>query len=97
MPCNSDYLEPTWSEKEASRLLAVADEILHGKRVDSKSYGNGMRNGNYASISDRDALVRSMCAKMKESNPSDYSLEVQMWWRDHQEADAKKQPSGEGI
>lgn len=92
MPCDSEYLEPTWNEKEASRLLAVAQEVVAGFRVKPKTFGNGTWKGEYASLSkqERDNIVKNLCVILTGTDTSKYSLEVQMWWRDHQEADKKR-------
>ncbi len=101
MPCDSEYLEPRWDEREASRLYAINAELFLGIRVNPETYGNGYWNGKYATLSNmgkqyRDAVVKRICDHLKQTRDvSKYSLEVQMWWRDHQLADKVRELKNE--
>ena len=92
MPCNSDYLEPTWSEIEASKLWAVYEEVITGKDIVPSEFGNGYHKGDYARISDneRDEIVKAICKSLSNSDIHTYSLETQMWWREHKKADKER-------
>lgn len=37
-----------------------------------------------------DKLTSELCSKLKTTDVTKYSLELQMWWRDHQEADRNR-------
>jgi hypothetical protein len=96
MPCNSDYLAAHDDEVEFSRALQLLDE-LDGKRkhpdkdawsgYDSRAYGHCTKAG-------LDDAVSMLCARLS-ALPSDaikdYSPEMQMWWRDHQQADRRRE------
>ena len=95
MPCNSDYMAPRDMEISLSRVACLLDE-LDGKQIDPthwrgfhpKAY-NKVMNGDGQAI-DADALVDKLCARLRNSDVSKYSLEMQIWWRDHQNADKEK-------
>lgn len=85
MPCNCDHLEPTLREKESVRVLGFLKEVGFGeyKKFD-KYYGN---------LATLDKDTAKLCEWCKE-NPEQVkkqSLELQIWWRDHQAADKKKE------
>ena len=96
MPCNSDYLNSTWSEQEATKLFQVLDEVTGNRRVNPDKWGDGYDDRAYGkaiSKRQRDAMVKQICDVLTASKHlHKYSLEVQTWWRDHQEADAKRRP-----
>jgi len=88
MPCNSDHLNATIIEKEISRVLCLLDE-LRGIPIDSDHW-NGYHPAVYnrsISKSDADRLVQELCRKLQATDVTKYSLEMQMWWRDHKRAD----------
>ena len=88
MPCNSDYLSSTHNEREASKIYALLDE-LDGKPI--KNYGSGYDPRVYNKGLGKpfmDTLVRRLCKKLAKVDIVKYSLEMQMWYRDHQKADA---------
>lgn len=90
MPCDSSYMEPTWNEREAEKLLMIWDEVANGNTIDPQKYGKGY---SYESMTseERDDLTIKLCSKLKdEQDITKYSLEVQIWWRDHQTADNTK-------
>jgi hypothetical protein len=93
MPCNSDYLDANPFEQTLGRVRNHLDE-LEGKKI---KYGNdGYREDVYNKHHNKDILdkaVRELCQKCSSLGPKikNYSLELQMWWRDHQKADAQRQ------
>ena len=90
MGCRSDYMAPTDSEKTLSKLHALLEEVETGHHVDSGTYGSGTWNGAVPE-GDLDALTAELCEKLKgkpEIYISKRSLELQIWWRDHQKWDA---------
>lgn len=99
MPCVSDYQEPTAAEIEHSKVLALLQELKTGKLP--KYYGDGSYKEVYNktnTIGDEterplDIKTRELCAALKTKTAEDikgYSLEMQLWWREHQKADKKR-------
>lgn len=98
MACISDYQEPNAVEIEHSKVLALLQELKTGKLP--KYFGNGAYEKVYNKSSETiggerviDIKTRELCTALKAKTPEEiknYSLELQMWWRDHQKADKKK-------
>lgn len=90
MPCNSDYMEPVSYEIELSRVACLLDE-LDGKKTINKSHWEGYHPKVYNNQRlDGDKLVALLCKRLQNINVSKQSLEMQIWWRDHQLADKKR-------
>lgn len=95
MPCVSDYLNSSNLEKEMTKVVQLLDE-LDGKKLNKSKFGDGYDERVYnkgLSKKDRDKLVSTLCSRLKNTkkvNVTKYSLELQMWWRDHKEADKKR-------
>ncbi len=92
MPCNCDYMNATSLEKELSRLYCVAYE-LRGKKV-KESWWRGYHPDVYSkhlTKEEADETIKSVCSALKKIDVSKLSLEAQMWWRDHQKADKKRE------
>lgn len=90
MPCNSDYLEAKPIEIEVDRMYRILDEINEGvANYDNLGYHNQVYGrGNLPEL--RDELAQAICTSLRDETPADiqqYSLELQIWWRDHQKAD----------
>lgn len=87
MPCNCDHLEPRWDESESVKVL----ELLREARGESYNHKNP-RHLPYGNPKTLDAETSALCALLKEHGlkPS-ASLELQIWWRDHQEADRARE------
>ena len=64
-------------------------EELEGKAIDPSCW-DGYHPKVYNQQVNGDALVHSLCEKLQQVNVKDYSLEMQVWWRDHQKADAAR-------
>lgn len=91
MPCNSDYMNPTQNEINLSVVYGLLDEIKTGKLP--KDFGNGFDNRVYSkglNKEDLDKKVEELCSKLQNLDISKYSLEMQIWWRDHQKADKER-------
>ena len=91
MPCNSDYMEASTREIELSRVSCLLDE-LNGKKW-TKSSWEGYHPRIYCCSVGKDvagALVAFLCARLQSVDVSKYSLEMQMWWRDHQQHDKER-------
>ena len=86
MGCNGDYLRATNTEREMSRVYCLLDE-LEGKSWDKSSWdGYHPKVYNLADAS-LDEIVSKLCRKLQSVDVSKHSLELQIWWRDHKEAD----------
>ena len=99
MPCNCDHLEASKLERELSRVLLLLQELDTGVPVDPKSSDwQGYLNGVYNSVNLRrraDEATAALCSRLKGTDVTRHSLELQMWWRDHQAADRAKEPTHE--
>lgn len=87
MPCRSDYLEPTERERELGLVLSLLAE-LDGQQVDHSdaTYRFGYNNHR----DDLDAKTAELCARCQTIDVTKQSLELQIWWRDHQLADQRR-------
>jgi len=99
MPCQSEYLEATGGERELSRVVMLLTEIQSGtpplEQPDGAREWKGYHPAAYSCFvqSDLDAKTRQLCHRltaMSADEISMYSLELQIWWRDHQRADADR-------
>jgi len=81
MPCRSDYLEPTIREKESLKVISFLKELGDDVTEYDKSYGR------LGQLHKDTARLCQLCQSIDVSN---YSLELQIWWRDHKERDAKR-------
>jgi len=90
MPCNSDYMAPHQPEINLSKVLCFIDEVKTGK-LDKSSLG-GYHKGAYGKFTKEklDKATAELCSMLKNKDTTRYSLELQIWWRDHQEADRQR-------
>ena len=91
MACNSEYMAATNFEIEISRVASLLDELA-GSPIDPNHW-RGYHPAVYAdklSKAEADEMVKTLCSKCQTIDPKQYSLELQIWWRDHQEADARR-------
>jgi hypothetical protein len=94
MPCNCDHLEASHLESEMSKVACLLDELNGKKRIDRDHWrGYHPRVYNRISRPDADKLTEELCSRLQEVDVSTCSLEMQIWWRDHQEADKAKAKS----
>jgi hypothetical protein len=92
MPCNSDYMEADRREIDLSRVACLQDEI-NGKAF-KREYWEGYHPRVYnkgLSKTDADNMVSELCAFLSGADVAKYSLEMQIWWRDHQKADRARE------
>lgn len=90
MPCNSDYMEASSYERKISQVACLLDELA-GKswsRDDWSGYHPRVYNKAVKGLGD--TLVKELCTALKEVDVTQYSLEMQMWWRDHQVKDKER-------
>lgn len=88
MPCNSDYMNASGYEIALSQVACLLDEV-EGKPID-KSHWSGYHPRVYSrglSKADGDAMVARLCTFLRDADVTRYSLEMQIWWRDHLKAD----------
>lgn len=76
MPCHS-YSEPNCREIESIKLMELLSEI--GKHEGEIPY--------YGEISAIDQHTEMLCDFCQKNDVTKYSLELQIWWRDHHKAD----------
>lgn len=88
MPCNSDYMNASSMEKNISIVACLLDE-LDGIAANKSSWdGYHPKVYNNCSKKKADTLVAELCSRLQQvEDISKYSLEMQIWWRDHQRAD----------
>lgn len=89
MPCNSDYLSPNKRERTSVAVLGFLQECnLAGTAT-------GGYDRNYGNVAALSKDVAKLCAFLKTRTPrwiKDHtSLELQIFWRDHQEADRNRE------
>lgn len=90
MPCNSDYLAADGYEQSLSQVACLIDEINGLPR--NRSYWRGYHPRVYCKADHAlgDQLVSELCGLLRDRDVTRYSLEMQIWWRDHQEADKQR-------
>lgn len=87
MACNSDYMAASGYEQKISRVACLLDELAG--RQWKREWWDGYHPNIYCKV-DRgigDQLVRELCFALQSRDVTQYSLEMQIWWRDHQAAD----------
>jgi hypothetical protein len=95
MPCNCDHLEATELEVECSRIHLLLDE-LDGKGAPdpNSSEWRGYDGRAYNERVTRDVadkLTARLCERVGNiKDLTKYSLELQVWARDHARADAER-------
>lgn len=99
MPCNSDHMNPSKLELECGRLECLIEEAKSGMHVDTQSdlwqgYDPAYYGHNELQLKSRaDKLTQALCTSCRGGTPAGMtkcSLELQLWWRDHQRADAAR-------
>ena len=91
MPCNSDHMSATPHEKNLSIIYGLLDEVETGRLP--KDFGYGYDPRVYCrnlSKEHLDQKTEELCSKLQQLEVSKFSLEMQMWWRDHQKADEER-------
>ena len=76
-------------ERELSKVACLLDE-LDGKKKLNRDHWRGYHPRVYSQRADADALVAELCSRLQGVDVSECSLEMQIWWRDHKEADKKR-------
>ena len=80
MGCRSDYMAPNAREIESKNVINLMNEVgLYSS--DIPYYGQTDKLDNH---------TRSLCEFCQVNDVACYSLELQIWWRDHKAADEKR-------
>ena len=91
MPCSMQDMRPEHHEVEMSRVMSCIDEIIKGGEMNRKhfrGYHPLVYQKTLIGKKEGDKLTKKLCSAIQKiEDISEYSLELQMWWRDHQEAD----------
>lgn len=91
MPCDSSHMQANSLEIEISKVMCHLNE-LDGLEV-KPSWLDGYHPKVYCNRINRDAAdkaVANLCERLRRMDKpsiSKYSLELQIWWRDHEKAD----------
>lgn len=93
MPCNSDHLQATSHEIEASKVVGLLDELETGKLPED--FGDGYDSRVYSKnaekiLKDKTPVLCKKLGEMSDEEIASKSLEMQMWWRDHKKADQER-------
>lgn len=88
MGCDSGYMNPFSKEIEISKVACLLDE-LDGLPW-NKAHWSGYHPKVYGKSFNADAMVSELCSRLSGVDVAKHSLEMQMWWRDHQRADAER-------
>lgn len=80
-------MEPSMQEQNAARVACLLDE-LEGHPI-KPNYLKGYHPRTYGKATKAfcDLLVSTLCQKLQTIDVTKQSLEMQIWWRDHQAAD----------
>ena len=87
MPCDSSYLRPRAEELESARVR----ELL--REVNGQPFNHDEPAEVYGQVAKLDSDTAALCVwcKNHRSEIQDHSLELQIWWRDHQKRDAERE------
>lgn len=75
-------MEPSAREKESIRVIKLLMEL---------NLPTGPYDPQYGAVFQLDHHTRMLCDWCKKNDPKEQSLELQIWWRDHQIADQKRE------
>lgn len=92
MPCDSSHMEPNTRELELSRVRTFLDET-DGKEFDADHH-RGYHPAIYCQTVSKgtaDRLVEELCKRCQMLDLTKFSLELQIWWRDHQKVDQARE------
>lgn len=89
MPCNSDYMDPTREEINISQVGTLIDE-LNGKGFDKHHWKGHHPIASKFKKGTLNELTKMSCGRLRGIDVTKYSLEMQIWWRDHKAADKQR-------
>ena len=87
MPCDAGHCEASAREVESRVVREFLREIA-GKKFDHDDPSKNQ--GYYGKVDELDNDTAALCAWCMSHDVSKMSLELQLWWKKHQKADAKK-------
>lgn len=93
MGCQSNYQEANQLEIENSKVLALLEELETGKLPSYFGNGNHKLVYNISTKQVVDESVSILCKKLKQIKKEEIkakSLELQLWWREHQKEDRER-------
>lgn len=82
-------MDASHREVELSRVACLLDE-LDGREFNAEHWKGYHPNVYCQPDAHGDALVSALCDRLQRIDVKKYSLEMQMWWRDHQRADKER-------
>ena len=94
MPCDGSYMDANDMEINISKVYGLLDELKTGKLP--KNFGDGYDKRVYNKGYRQDHLDKKtaeLCGKLQKLSDKkikSLSLEMQIWWRDHQKADKER-------
>lgn len=99
MPCDGSHMAPNGFEVEMSKVMAIRDELRDEvDYVDLEAYRgyhpHVYNQGRSRDIQWRDEMVADLCSRIKQLSEDEikaHSLELQLWWREHQKADKARE------
>ncbi len=92
MPCNCNHMQANQKEKLLSQIACLLDE-LNGKETLNADHWRGYHPRVYNNTMEGDKLISELCSRiknLKKDDLSNYSLELQIWWREHQKHDEER-------
>lgn len=98
MPCRSDYMDPTESEKNSKRtceLIAYANNSLHKHTPDWILEAANNQYGNEYRLEEAVQILCAICTNMNETQKNSIiyngrdktARNLADWWEEHLEAD----------
>lgn len=81
MPCECYYPEPSKRQKESVAVINFLWEVGLA----------GLPAGEFGREETVDEDTAKLCEFCKNNDVTKYSLELQIWWRDHQKMDQQKE------
>jgi hypothetical protein len=84
-------MEANQSERNLSVVYGLLDELENGKLPSNFGDGYDKRVYNkHLSKEHLDEKTEELCSKLQNTDVSKFSLEMQIWWRNHQKADKER-------
>jgi hypothetical protein len=83
-------MEASSLERELSKVACFLDEIAGKQWTRGEMAGYHSRVYGKATRELGDQLVNELCNALQGADVSTFSLEMQIWWRDHQAADEER-------
>jgi hypothetical protein len=83
-------MEASSLERELSKVACLLDEIAGRQWTRGDASGYHRRVYGKATRELGDQLVNELCNALQGADVSTFSLEMQIWWRDHQAADEER-------